>query len=469
MPRWNRIEKKLRRGIDLARIEAARALGVWGGERAIPLLLDATRDVDERVRVEALRSLARLKVDQAREAFLDALVGGRTSEQRAGIDGLAAIRAKDTETVVAGFLDSSDDELVAAAIRGLGRVTEVRLPVSVVHLADDPRDEIRAAVQCALFECPDRDAIPAVRAALTDRSELVRSEAIWAALAVARREPTLLVPRLLDPSAQIASQALDALAVLCGHLPLEGYGPIARAWIPARDREALASRVLEVLPEVEDRFDAAWFDVVRFRAAEGDRAVIEDLKWAVVNEKDCRAVAVEELAKLDFDAALPRFREIAGGLFERAAVRIAANAALTRFGDRAGATDFMRSLASRREEIRGFACECAPWTKSEAVTLALRAQKPNPDSLVALGKIGDRASLQILEETAVNVMGDRDFRVDAIWSLANVAGSLSSPALERLATADADSVVREAAARALVLMGVETVAQSTTERSHATP
>jgi HEAT repeat protein len=469
MPRWSRLEKKLRRGIDLTRIETARALGVWGGERAVELLFPATRDADERVRVEALRSLARLKVDRAGDAFFRAMATAHSKEQRAGLEGVAAIRAHGAETVVAGFLDSPDDEVVAAAIRALSRVTGIRLPMSVVLLADDPRDEIRAAVQYALFERPDRDAIPAVRAGLKDRSDLVRAEAIWAALAVARRDPTLLVSSLVDPSADVASLALDALAVLCGHLPLEGFGPIARPWIASRDREALAARVLEVLPEVEEHFAGAWLDVVRFRAAEGDRAVIEDLKWAIVNEKDCRAIAIEALARLDYEVAAPRFRNFAGAFFERAAVRVTANAALTRFGDAAGEAAFLRALETRRDEVRGFAHECAPWTKSAAVTATLRARLPDADAMVALGRIGDGASVGVFEAMACRRDEDRDVRTDAIWSLAAVLESASSPLLTQLAFADADSVVREAASRALRLMGVETVAEPPRAEPRANP
>ena len=129
----------------------------------------------------------------------------------------------------------------------------------------------------------------------------------------------------------------------------------------------------------------------------------------------------------------------------------------------------MRELGAKRDEVRGIAHECAPWTKSLVVTAALRERLPDADAIVALGRIGDCASADCFEATAREPANDRDVRTDAVWSLAAVRGSAASPLLERLAVVDGDAVVQEAATRALALMGVETVSQPVAETSRQAP
>lgn len=446
MPNWKKLERKLKGGVDLTRAEAARALGVWGGEPAVELLLAATNDQSWIVRRDVLAALAHLRAGDARAHFAEALNDDALEVRTAALTGLGAIRAGDAATTVASFVESEEPAMRAAAIRALGRLSETPLPAALLGHANDEETAVREAVMDAIAENGNPDSATTVLCGLRDREESVRYAAVWAALPQAWHRPQLLVDALGDSAETVAAAALDALAAALEHLPSDAYGPIPRLLVSAADREALVHISRAPVLALPERFESSWFDVVRFRAAEGDRAVIEDLKWVVAHETSVAALAIEALAKLNFDEASPRFRSLAADLWAPVAVRVAAQAALTRFGDRRAEQAFVRSLGARREDVRGYAAECSVWTNSDAVTEELRKRMPDGDALVALGWMRDQESHSAIANIVAE-RADRDQRADAVWALAAIDSA--SEVLSRLAAHEADAAVAEAAHRAL--------------------
>jgi HEAT repeats len=175
------------------RAAAAYRLGDMGCEEAAPALLAALDDRSRTVRAAAARSLGRLKVLDAAQPLVGALVSGRVPY---GVAGEALVELGPAAVPqLRALAEHPEPKLRATAIALLGLVGGSADAAVAARGLGDPSAEVRAAAAGTLTRIGGRATEPALASALEDRIPFVRAEAA-VALGVLGSRASL--PRLLE-------------------------------------------------------------------------------------------------------------------------------------------------------------------------------------------------------------------------------------------------------------------------------
>jgi HEAT repeat protein len=229
----------LRDANPVVRQRAADALGEVGSpaRQAVPALAALLDDEHTDVAGAACTALARIGDAGAATALLRTMQGNRGPVADAAGRALAHLgpAAKEVVPAVLKFLSGSEKEVIRArfVLQVLGPVA---LPGLIQALGDaEPSNRRAAAEMLGVIGPVARPAVPALAAALQDKTPRVALDAAWA---LARIDPTraqVAVPLLAD--SLDTSRAIEALADM---------GPEARAAVPKliealRQREGAAN------------------------------------------------------------------------------------------------------------------------------------------------------------------------------------------------------------------------------------
>ncbi len=411
---------------------AAEALGRIGDREAVPALIGALKDADWEVRGAAAEALVRIGAPA-----VPALVGALKDEngwvRGAAAEALGRVGDPRAVPALVGALEDAEEWVRRAAAGALGRIGDREAVPALVGALEDADWWVREAAAEALGRIGDREAVPALTEALKDAYERVRRAAAWALGEIGDREAVpALVGALKDADREVRRAAAGAL------------GRIG-------DREAVPA-LLGALKDENER--------VRWAAAGalgeiGDREAVPALVGALKDaDAEVRRAAAGALGRIGDREAVPA---LVGALKDAdGEVRRAAAGALGRIGDREAVPALVGALKDADERVRWAAAGALGRIGDREAVPALIGALKDADwgvrwaAAVALREIGDREAVPAL----VGALKDENERVR--WAAAGALGRIGDPqAVPALigALKDADWEVRGAAAGALGRIG----------------
>jgi hypothetical protein len=144
------------------RKSAAESLGALRDSRALPNLLDMSRDESEQVRGAAVWALGQIHDKRAINHLTKALKDPDSMVRVLAADALAEVGSTDVVPVLVEALDDGHNRVRKAAADALGWLGDAgAVPGLIAHL-DDPDPEVGAAVEMALWELGTPDALNAL-------------------------------------------------------------------------------------------------------------------------------------------------------------------------------------------------------------------------------------------------------------------------------------------------------------------
>ena len=285
-------------------VPAADYLGEHGGDQALQLLWDAVEDEDEDEEIKreaAASSLARRRGPWVAAHGSEQADSSRWSIREAtarviGLVGGAGLTDEDTrpdwldsieETLLALFSDS-DEDVRAAALKGLGQVEHEEAAELARGALGDYRWEVRLQAVRTLHALGNTEDVSNLEGRLGDRDEDVRLASLEALAELAPgRRIELAAQCMRDSHEKVSTMAMDIL----------------NTTLPDDD---LVKRALESLPRVTGSSGAALLQVVRDKAPDRLRGALmaasQSGSWQV------RQQAAEGLATDGSHRALDRLR-----------------------------------------------------------------------------------------------------------------------------------------------------------------
>ena len=310
------IVEAVRTGTPKVRAAAAQGLARVSGGQAVDALIAATRDTDSWVRYYAARALGEQRALSALPRLAElAREPGAMHVRIAALEAVGATNGSDAAEILLPHADGNDDELAAAALRGLGHVTGHPRATATLRSALRSSDTARRlAAVAALSGQPEAETVAALQwTAGADEDDSVALAAIGALGTLARRandEGDAAASALIALTAEEARSeaAIAALAAL----PEARIGRVAAGL--ADTRPAVRRAILSALGRMKHP-----------DASAAIRAALDD------EEPVVREAAVTVLDRLGVQGVARRFAELARDDKSRA-VRVAAAAALSRQG-----------------------------------------------------------------------------------------------------------------------------------------
>jgi HEAT repeat protein len=305
-----------RTGSAKIRATAARGLASVTGGEAVDALLAATRDPDAWVRYYAARALGEQRAPAALPRLAEmAREPGAMHVRIAALEAVGATDGPDAAAILLPHADEDEEELAAAALRGLGRVTGHAGAIATLRAALRSTDAARRlAAVGGLAGQPDAETIDALKwAARADRDDRVAAAAVDALGALARRPAApgdAAVAALIELTAE--PRRCDAAVAALAALPEPRIGQVAAGLSDAR-------------PAVRRSILSALGGMRHPGASAAIAAALDDPEPVV------REAAVTVLDRLGAQGVARRFAQLARDDQSRA-VRVAAAAALSRQG-----------------------------------------------------------------------------------------------------------------------------------------
>lgn len=452
------------------RLDAARALGRGGSQRAVPALIEWLGDPEVRARLSAAEALGEIGGATARSALVRSLGDSEHNVRQLAVRALGAIGKRGDASVVTPLLARlSDDkaDVRRETVEQLEALGDRRALIPLVAAFSDNHPEVRKAAVRAVGRFGDVSVVPALARLLRDPSEDVRSAAVGALGAIGS-------PLALGALSDLLSSGSDPVRNKVAY----ALGQIARAPNAGKDGEEALDRLVTALATPSLRNAAAEALRVAGRAATpallrhlsgklgGDPTTVVTLlahsgdpraTQALTAELERRRVAtplvLEALgATGDPDALVP----VLGVLTSKdPQLRLAAmNALRPLLGSDGRASDILAArLADPELEVRVLAAEYLGLVRAKSavpalVTLAAGDAPPRlrHAAIDALGEIGaPTASATLL---GLIERGPQKLRAAAALALAASADRAALPALTKL-LASPEPTIRHAAARAV--------------------
>ena len=201
--------RNVRQGKDFKKAESAFHLGISRSERAVPYLLAALSEPDERIVFSALNALAHIGTPEAVDGVMDFISGDRTIQssrvgevvleqkkafaplirghlvegtlppERLGllIDLAGAIHDAQSAPALMAYLDSEHDLLRSKAARSLGLTGDIGSCDVLESALDDPSGDVRAQAAKSLGQLSCTDAISSLARAIHDPELRVKMNA----------------------------------------------------------------------------------------------------------------------------------------------------------------------------------------------------------------------------------------------------------------------------------------------------
>ncbi|MFB6298400.1 MAG: HEAT repeat domain-containing protein [Salinirussus sp.] len=155
------------------RMVAATALGELGDERVASNLVDATGDVDPRVRARAVRSLGQVGNDQCVPHLQDRLGDDYERVQEAAATALGSLGTEQALEALVPAVTASDNEAVRRiAVEELGASGSLKPLVVLVRALDDRSDRVKRAAMLSLLRLvvqTERDRTEQIRTTIADQ------------------------------------------------------------------------------------------------------------------------------------------------------------------------------------------------------------------------------------------------------------------------------------------------------------
>lgn len=411
------------------RLQALKILGQLAGPETVPILVEALKDKDNRVRRVAARALGPHGDSYGVQALIAALNDTDKKVRGSAARSLGQLGDPASVPTLTSVLKDEDKDVrraAADALRALGERSAVSYLIDALR---DTDSQVRSAAAQALRELEDSDADQALINALNDKDRFVRSTAAYALGRI--KDSTAIQP--------LIAALQDEDKHVCQ----------AAAWALER---------LKALPAIQPMLDSLNSNdpKVRYSAAsvlgELDDTNAVPALITILNDEDYRVrdAAATALGKLDDSKAVQPL--IAALRDTEIMVRCSAVGALGELGEVIAVQPLIAALGDENSDVHGFAATALGEIGDVVAVPALLTALTNESSWVrhdaaqTLGKLGDRVAVSYL----LDIFGYGGSRIE--WSVPEALGQLGDRAAIHFLMAaliDQDANVRTRAAKAL--------------------
>lgn len=260
------------------RLEAIRSAARVGLRDHVPVLIDWLNDPVADARVAAAEALGVLREARAEATLIRALGDNDAKVRTAAAVALGNLGSAKAVTPLLGRLNDADPVVRLAAVRALGALQDPQVIVPLVSRTQDPDPEVKIAALGVLGSLRDPRALAPLVRSLDDESEDVRLAAL-AAIGNLRQEAAIqpLRARLSEANGRIGRATLAALGTIGTDRAIEII--VEQLGTPELSRGAV-----DVLVERVRR--------VRKLAPESASAVIDHLTRALTGETESSRAAM---------------------------------------------------------------------------------------------------------------------------------------------------------------------------------
>ncbi len=161
-----------------ARGDVAEALGLIGDERALSLLMPMLTDSDDSIRVQAATALSRIPRPQCLAALVQGLGDAHAEVRKRCAAALGELGDPRTGAALVPLLNDPSQEVRLAAAESLGRIGDERAVPWLVGLLADPEEGVVLKALLALRKLKHPAAIPALLALLQSPQPRIRQKAV---------------------------------------------------------------------------------------------------------------------------------------------------------------------------------------------------------------------------------------------------------------------------------------------------
>lgn len=263
------------------RLEAIRSAARIGLRDHVPVLIDWLNDPVADARVAAAEALGVLRESRAEATLIRALGDNDAKVRMAAAVALGKLGSAEALTPLLGRLDDADPGVRLATTRALGALQDPQVLVPLVGRTQDPDPEVKVAALGVLGSLRDARALAPLVRSLDDESEDVRLAAL-AAMGNLRSEAAVqpLQARLSGANGRMGRATLAALGAI-------GTDRAIKLIVEQLGTPELSRGAVDILVERVRR--------VRRLAPDAASAVIDHLTHALTGETDAaRAAMIEE-------------------------------------------------------------------------------------------------------------------------------------------------------------------------------
>ena len=302
------------------------ALDDIGGEKTLPLLLEAAGRAAKEVRIAAIDALSRAGDSSALDPLRRALLDSDVDIATASVEAIAALDADGVNASVTEMLESSNPQEVLVAARLAGRRSITSVSGTLLSLATHDEKPLRLAAIHSLGATISLAELPKLLALAADSEQADRQTAARQALQNAcarlphRACADLLAAAMDDAPLENQVLLLEQLAAVGGPKALETVAAAARS-----DEDVMqdtATRLLgqwataDVAPELLQLAKTLTSEKYRIRALRGYVRVARQLNMASeqrvevcrnvlrMGRKEEKSLALKTLARVETTAAL---------------------------------------------------------------------------------------------------------------------------------------------------------------------
>ena len=179
------------------RSRACRALGAFPDPHVVLVLYRALGDPSMEVRVEAARSLARLREVRSVVELMEQLVAGTDLPSMPVMDLFRSLGRRAVPELIRVLEQPGCEAAKIVAADALGHIGDLTAVPALLHLYDHDSENVRLTAMRSLGQLRDPRALPAVLLAMTDPSWEVRAQAAMAAGRIGARDSVPLLGQLL--------------------------------------------------------------------------------------------------------------------------------------------------------------------------------------------------------------------------------------------------------------------------------
>jgi len=144
------------------------------GTSSVPILIDALKDEDSRIRGETARALSKIKDERVVESLIDLLNDRDSFVRRDAIFSLGIQKDKKAIKPLIKAMQDKDILVRRAVIQALGRIGDKEATFTLIDALKDEDVQIRRNVAEAFINISDERAISSLISALKDKDETVR-------------------------------------------------------------------------------------------------------------------------------------------------------------------------------------------------------------------------------------------------------------------------------------------------------
>lgn len=420
------------------RVAAITMLARLGDAKSTPLLVNALKDSDIRVRAEAARTIGVMGDQRAFEGLNGAL---KDASADVRIEATYALgRLKDARAIapLSNLLNDRDARVSLAAAESLVRMQDARaVRVLVASLTDnDWHVRARAAQVLARVsaDTPIEEATTQLARAVIDKDPIVRYYAAEALAGIGARAVPPLIEVLRTPRDQDRERAARVLWRI-GKPAVEPLIAFIQDRSLTAEMRAVAAHALGVIGDaratkalIQLLRDERYF--VREQAAfalgqMGDGAVEQIIEMANAAQPATREAAVEALGSFNSPRVLDRINQATTDA--NSSVRMAAVKALGRTGSERAVAPLLALLRDESSALRAQAA--ASLARLGEVALpsliaALKDSRPSVRQLAAeaLGDIGSKQAVAgLLDLVANDLSGARPEAIEALGKIGDAA------------------------------------------------